>query len=57
MQTSAITQSMAGVEVFDTVGFSSVLPGSSFITLVALAIASTPERAKTIPTKPFQFSS
>src|SRR5438094_4833744 len=46
---------MAGVEVLRTDGCASVLPGSSFITPVALAMASTPESASTIPTKPAQF--
>ena len=34
-----------------------MLPGSSFITPVALAIASTPESASTMPTKPAQLRS
>ena len=46
-----------GVEVLTTDGRSSVLPGSSFITPVALAIASTPESARTMPTKPAQLRS
>ena len=54
-QTSIITIRIAGVDVLTTDGRSSVLPGSSFITPVALAIASTPESASTIPTKPAQF--
>src|SRR2546429_6599898 len=41
-QTSIITINSAGVEVFVTDGWASVAPGSSFITPVALAIASTP---------------
>ncbi len=40
---------------FATEGWASVLPGSSLITPVALAMASTPESASTIPTKPAQF--
>ena len=46
---------IAGVAVFVTDGCSSLLPGLSFMTLVALAIASTPDKARTIPTKSFQF--
>jgi hypothetical protein len=54
MLTSSTTEKIAGVEVFLTEGRPSELPGSSFMTLVAFAIASTPETARTIPTKPFQ---
>src|SRR6266705_790822 len=54
-QTSIITHRIAGVEVLRTDGCASVLPGSSRITPVAFAIASTPESASTIPTKPAQF--
>src|SRR6266700_3675662 len=53
--TSIMTHKIAGVEVLTTDGFSSVLPGSSRITPVALAMASTPESASTMPTKPAQF--
>src|SRR6516162_10107790 len=56
MHTSSITYAIAGVEVLETFGRSSELPGFSFITLVALAIASTPDSARTIPTKPFQLA-
>ena len=49
------TITSALVEVFETRGFSSVLPGSSFITPVAFAIASTPESASTTPTNDVQF--
>ena len=55
MQTSIMTIKIAGVEVLRDRGCASVLPGSSFITPVAFAIASTPESASTIPTKPAQF--
>ena len=55
MQTSIMTIKIAGVDVLTTEGWASVLPGSSFITPVALAIASTPESASTIPTNPAQF--
>jgi hypothetical protein len=48
------TEKIAGVEVFLTEGRSSELPRSSFITLVAFAIASTPDTARTMPTKPLQ---
>src|SRR5439155_7401194 len=54
-QTSIITITIAGVDVLTTHGFSSVVPGSSFITPVAFAIASTPDNASTIPTKANQF--
>ena len=54
-QTSSMTQRMAGVEVLETFGCSSVEPGLSFMTPVELAMASTPERARTMPTKPLQF--
>ena len=53
--TSSATHRIAGVLVRVTLGFSSVLPGSSFITPVALAMASTPESASTMPTNPLQF--
>lgn len=51
-QTSAITQRMALVEVWVTRGRSSVEPRFNFITPVALAIASTPDKAKMMLTKP-----
>src|SRR5438105_4887721 len=51
-----MTQIIAGVEVFETDGLERLLPGLSFMTPVALATASTPDRARTIPTKPLQFS-
>src|ERR1700739_1348515 len=54
MLTSSTTEKIAGVEVFLTEGRSSELPGSSFITPVAFAIASTPDTARTMPTKPLQ---
>ncbi len=53
--TSIATTMIAFVEVFETFGLSSVLPGSSFITPVAFAMASTPESASTTPTNDFQF--
>ena len=46
---------IAGVEVFETDGVESVLPGFNRITPVEFAIASTPDNASTIPTNPFQF--
>ena len=55
-QTSVITISTAGVEVFETDGLWSGLPGLSFITPVALAMASTPDSASTTPTNPRQFT-
>src|SRR5579859_5675839 len=55
MQTSSITQRIALFEVLDTLGLASLQLGLSFITPVALAIASTPDKASTTPTKPFQF--
>src|SRR5271157_4693538 len=54
MLTSSTTDKIAGVDVFVTEGHSSELPGSSFITPVAFAIASTPDTARTMPTKPLQ---
>src|ERR1700756_5438485 len=57
MQTSSITQMMARVEVWETFGFSSVLPLFNFMTLVAFATASTPESANTTDTNPFQLCS
>ena len=53
-QTSIITTTRALVAVRETFGLSGVLPGLSFMTPVELAIASTPERARTMPTKAFQ---
>src|ERR1700677_1561509 len=53
-QTSTMTQTMAGVEVLETLGLASVVPGLSFITPVELAMASTPDSASTTPTNPFQ---
>ncbi len=55
MQTSNMTHRIAGVEVLETLGWASLDPGLSFMTPVALAIASTPDNARTTPTKPFQF--
>ena len=54
MQTSSMTHKMAGVDVLETLGLASVVPGLSFITPVELAIASTPDKARTTPTNPFQ---
>src|SRR5262245_49808106 len=55
-QTSTITTMIAGVDVFETEGRDMLLPGFNFITPVALATASTPDNARTIPTNPFQCS-
>ena len=55
MQTSSITQSIAGVDVLETFGLASLVPGFNFITPVELAKASPQDRASTTPTKPFQF--
>src|ERR1051325_9345603 len=54
-QTSSITTRIAGVEVLETDGLDKLLPGLSRMTPVELATASTPDNARTIPTKPFQF--
>src|SRR5580658_9455411 len=54
-QTSNMTHKMAGVDVFDTLGLASLVPALSFMTPVELAMASTPDKARTTPTKPFQF--
>ena len=50
-----MTQRMAGVEVLETLGLASVQPLLSFITPVELAMASTPDKARTTPTNPRQF--
>src|ERR1700678_1119999 len=55
MQTSSMTQRIAGEDVLQTLGLASDVPGFNFITPVELAMASTPDKASTTPTKPFQF--
>ena len=55
MHTSSMTQRMAGVDVLETLGLASLHPLLSFITPVELAMASTPDKASTTPTNPFQF--
>jgi len=55
--TSSMTAVTARREAMRTDGLSTVAPGSSFMTPVLLAAASTPERARIMPTNATQLGS